>query len=85
MTLKLRPYETTKTDRGVGLECPRCDGKFIVNYPRILREKADRNTSTIVCPYCSKVNAIPVKDRLDGGEPSYLSDGNPYDLEKGTK
>ncbi len=82
--MKLRAYTTTDTPRGTGLTCPRkdCGGKFILNYEQVLAAKAERNTSTIVCPYCSKISAIPPEDRQDGGDPSYLSDGNPYDLEK---
>lgn len=68
--MKLKNYKQTKTDRGVGLTCPRrgCGGKFIVNLDGIWeqREKeAEKRTiftdpvKTIPCPYCMKVSLIP--------------------------
>lgn len=67
-------YEKQQTDRGVGLTCPRCDGKLILNYVKVLDMKAAAHVSTITCPYCSKVSRIPAEDLTAEHKANWRSD-----------
>ena len=70
----MKHYAKTETPRGVGLECPRCGLKFIVNYAKILATKAAAHVSTITCPCCSKVSRIPAEDLTADHKANWRSD-----------
>lgn len=77
MSLTLKEFKVTPTERGTGLTCPRkdCGSKFIVNYGEVLKRKLEhRNRAghivpikTITCPCCSRVSAIPADDLAEQG------------------
>lgn len=57
----MHQYDVVKLDRGTGLTCPRrgCGNKFIVDLPKLRKQKSEAKVRGVACPYCSKVSEVP--------------------------
>lgn len=71
--MPLPKWETQQTDRGVGLTCPRCDGRLVVNLVKLKAMKQEAGVAAAMCPYCSKANAVPgLRSRAGVSPDEYL-------------
>lgn len=69
----MNDFKRTHTKHGEGLECPRCGGKIIVAWRRLIAAKRKAGVRCSMCPYCSKASGLPgVKARAGVPDDEYI-------------